>query len=219
MTFSNSLADDTRPLVLDTSVLINLHACTYGESILTAIPNDIIVPRIVAGELAHETSRRNGERSFLHGLVQRGAVVLTGMTDAENDIFADLTSGSPSLDDGEAATIAIAAVRQLVPIMDERKGRARAATLMKGQESGWTLDLLRHPLVTSALGNDASINALYLALREGRMRISATSAEGVIAAIGAHRAMDCTCLPGYRERFGGQLHQSSTMLPNRSIKR
>jgi predicted nucleic acid-binding protein len=219
MTFSKFLADSTRPLVLDTSVLINLHACTYGERILTAIPNDIIVPQIVFGELTHETSRMNGEHSFLQGLAQRGEVVLASMTDAEYEIFADLTSGSSSLDDGEAATIAIAVVRQFFPIIDERKGRAHAATLIKGQESGWTLDLMRHPLVTSTLGNNAFIDALYLALRDGRMRIPASSAEGVIAAIGTHRAIECTCLPGYRERFGGQLHQYRAIVPNRSNKR
>ncbi|NJO56664.1 MAG: type II toxin-antitoxin system VapC family toxin, partial [Rhodospirillales bacterium] len=118
MTSSNFPADSARPLVLDTSVLINLHACTYGERILTAIPNDIIVPQIVVGELANETGRKNGDHSFLRALAERGEVVLTGMTAAECNIFADLTSSSPSLDDGEAATIAIAAARQFLPIID-----------------------------------------------------------------------------------------------------
>lgn len=83
MTFSSSLADDRRPLVLDTSVLINLHACTYGERVLTAITNDIVIPDVVAGELDHETSRRNGDQSFLHDLITRGKVTVIGMTDAE----------------------------------------------------------------------------------------------------------------------------------------
>ena len=69
MSCSSSLSDITNPLVLDTSVLINLHACKYGERILAAIPNDILVPEIVAGELEHETSRRNGEHDFLYSLV------------------------------------------------------------------------------------------------------------------------------------------------------
>lgn len=218
MTFSSSLSDELRPLVLDSSVLINLHACTYGERVLTAIPNDLIVPKIVAEELEHETSRQNGEHCFLYGLIQRGEVVLADMTDAEYDLFADLTAGSPSLDDGEAATIAIAATRQFLPVIDERKGRASAAALMNGQESGWTLDLLGHPLVTAAVGSDAATDALYLALRNGRMRIPAGCAEGVIAVIGAHRAKDCTSLPGFRERFGIQ-HDHSAVIKSNAKKK
>ena len=59
-----------------TRVFFNLHACKYGERILTAIPNDIVVPEIVAGELEHETSRQNGEHGFLHGLVTGEIVTL-----------------------------------------------------------------------------------------------------------------------------------------------
>ena len=52
MDCSCSLIDNQRPLVLDTSVLINLYACAYGERILAAIPNQVLVPEAVAGELA-----------------------------------------------------------------------------------------------------------------------------------------------------------------------
>ncbi|TIQ01773.1 MAG: DNA-binding protein, partial [Mesorhizobium sp.] len=83
MSCSSSLINIADPLVLDTSVLINLHACKYGERILSAIPNEVVVPEIVAGELEHETSRRNGEHPFLHGLVTSGIVTLAAMTDAE----------------------------------------------------------------------------------------------------------------------------------------
>ena len=77
MTYSSSLTDNGRPLVLDTSVLINLYACAYGDRILAAIPNDIIVPHVVACELRQETSRNDGEREFLRGLVaSRRAMIM-----------------------------------------------------------------------------------------------------------------------------------------------
>ena len=87
MTFSSSLADDLRLLVFDTSVLINLYACSYGERILAALSNAIIVPQVVAEELEHETSRKNGARRFLHGLLARGRVTLGKMTDRESVLF------------------------------------------------------------------------------------------------------------------------------------
>ena len=90
MTYSSSLSDDLRPLAFDTSVLINLYACSYGERILAAVPNGIIVPQVVAGEFEHETSRKNGEHRFLHGLMAGGKVTLGRMTDEESVLFANL---------------------------------------------------------------------------------------------------------------------------------
>lgn len=198
MTFSSSLADDRRPLVLDTSVLINLHACTYGERVLTAIMNDIVVPNIVAGELEHETSRKNGDHSFLHGLIAGGKVTVAGMTDAEYELFATLSGGSPSLDDGEAATIAIAARRGFRAVVDERNGRTRAAALMDGVEPGWSLDLLRHPSVVQSLGENPAADVVYLALRHGRMRIPAECGDEIVELIGRERALECSCLPNFK---------------------
>ncbi len=200
MTFSSSLADDRRPLVLDTSVLINLHACTYGERILRAVPNDILVPRVVASELEHETSRRNGEQSFLHGLVENGEVGLADLTEEEYAQFSMLTSGSPSLDDGEAGTIAIAATRRLHCLIDEKKGRASATLSMEQKEPAWSLDLLRHPQIVTALGQEQAIDALFLALRDGRMRIHEDHCDHVVNLIGPSRALECRSLPGYKVR-------------------
>ncbi len=198
MTFSSSLIDDPRPLVVDTSVLINLHACTFGERILMAIPNAIVVPNIVADELDTETGRRNGDHGFLHSLVGRGKISIVAMTDDEYVLFADLTSGTSSLDDGEAATIAVAARRGLRAVIDERKGRAQAVARMGGEEPGWTLDLLQHPVAHRSLGDATLTEAIYLALCEGRMRIPQERGDAIVALIGLERALRCTCLPNYK---------------------
>lgn len=198
MTFSSSLADESRPLVLDTSVLINLHACTFGDRILMAIPNAIVVPQVVADELDTETGRRNGDHGFLHGLVAQGKISIVAMTDDEYELFAALTSGTPSLDDGEAATIAVAARRDFRAVIDERKGRAQAVTRMGGEEPGWTLDLLQHPAARGSLGDADMAEAVYLALREGRMRIPQEHGDAVVVLIGMERALHCSCLPNYK---------------------
>lgn len=200
MNFSSSLTNERRPLVLDTSVLINLHASTYGEQILDAVPNAILIPRVVANELERETSRRNGEHSFLFDLIQSGAVTLADLTEEEFDEFSALTSGSPSLDDGEAATIAVTKIRGLRCLIDEKKGRARAMISMIQEEPAWSLDLMRHPQVVEALGSMQSVEALYLALRDGRMRVHGDHCNHVVDLIGPERALDCRSLPGYKLR-------------------
>ena len=200
MTYSNSRADDMMPLVLDTSVLINLHASRLGGRILSSLPNDILVPEIVALELEHETSKNNGEHQFIHDLVATRKVRIVALDEREYEVFASLVSGSSSLDDGEAATIAAATFRNCRAIIDERKGRQRAQEHVPGKHPGWSLDLFRHPNVVEKLGVEQSIEALYFALRYGRMRIQEAHCDHVVSLIGVQRALECSCLPGYKIR-------------------
>tara|TARA_R110002110_G_scaffold213191_2_gene426373 strand:+ start:3864 stop:4526 length:663 start_codon:yes stop_codon:yes gene_type:complete len=202
MTYSSSLADDSIPLIIDTSVLINLHASTHGRRILAAVPNDVLVPEIVAAELEHETSKVNGEHQFIQELATSGKVRLVALSEPEYEVYATLVSGTSSLGDGEAATIAVAACRHHLPVIDERKGRLRAQALCAGRLTGWSLDLFRHPRVVAALGAADAIDALYLALRDGRMRIHEDHCDHVVDLIGVQHALECNCLPSYKTRRG-----------------
>ena len=121
-------------------------------------------------------------------------MTLAGLTEAEYEVFYELTLIAPLLDDGEAAMIAIAAIRSFLPVIDEKRGRAR--TLAKAPAAGWSLDLFRHPATLAPLGDQSASDALYLALRDSRMRIPPESADSVIGIIGIERSRDCTCLPG-----------------------
>jgi predicted nucleic acid-binding protein len=200
MIYSNFLAEDMTPLILDTSVLINLHASMHGGRILCCLPNDILVPEIVASELEHETSKNNGEHQFMQDLAANCKVRLVALDEREYEIFESLVSGSPSLDDGEAATIATAACRSCLPVIDERKGRLQAQEYIPDKQLGWSLDLFRHPKVVAELGAALSVEALYFALRDGRMRIHESHCDHVVSLIGVQRALDCKSLPGYKVR-------------------
>lgn len=183
MSYSSSLIDVADSLVLDTSVLINLHACMYGERILSALPNHIVISDVVAGELELEASRRDGEYSFLNSLITNGIVTLVSLTETEFEVFQTLTSTTPSLDDGEAATIAVAACRNYLPVLDERKGRSRVPANCDGNLPCWSLDIFQHPQVIEILGVPDSTEALYLALRKGRMRVHEDHCDHVVGLI------------------------------------
>ena len=191
MICSSSLTNDLTPLVLDTSVLINLHACSLGEQILTAIPNTISVPDIVAWELGHETSRINGEYQFLEGLLARGKVQPVSLSDAGWTIFEKLTSSPPFLGDGEAATIAIATTSAHLPVIDDAKGRRSTKALIGDRRAAWSLDLLVHPNAQEGLENNSYIEAIFLALRDGRMRIDEERCDAIVELIGMERALQC----------------------------
>lgn len=154
MICSSSLTDDLTPLVLDTSVLINLHASSFGEKILAMVPNAFAIPEIVMRELGHETSRINGQQHFLESLIARQKVRLVPLDDAGWVIFERLTASTPSLGDGEAATIAIALTTAHRPVIDDAKGRKSAEALMRAGSAAWTLDLLVHTNVQKGLGNN-----------------------------------------------------------------
>ena len=200
MTCSSSLADNLTTLVLDTSVLINLHASRHSGRILDALPNDILVPEIVAAELETETSKTKGEQRFIRHLVATSKVWLAALNECEYQVFGSLVSGTPSLGDGEASTIAIGACRGHLPIIDERRGRLQAQAHCSGKSPGWSVDIFRHPRVVKALGTTDAVDALYLALRDGRMRIHEDQCDYVVSLIGVKRALKCNSLPRYKVR-------------------
>ncbi len=193
MNFVSSLIDVNLPLALDASVLISLHASTYGGQILSTIPNKIIVPKIVATEC-----ERGPDKTFLQDLARKGVLEIHDLTDDEYELFGKIAS---TLDDGESATLAISISRAFLPVIDERKGRTYARSLISSLEPGWTFDLIRHPAVTAALGENDSVRALFLALRESHMRVSDEHVDKVIALIGEEKARQCICLPNYKKRF------------------
>lgn len=196
MTYSCCLSENLSPLVLDTSVLINLHASGYGTRLLSALPNMIIIPEVVALELDNDRSKSTGEHQFIHELVSSKGITIAGLSDDEYEAYKKLVA---TLDDGEAATIAIAASRGYTPVVDEHKGRLLAQEWCRTEIIGWSFDVLRHPEVLVALGPD-SVDALYRALRDGRLRIHQDHCDEVVNLIGIKRAIQCTCLPGYKTR-------------------
>lgn len=212
MTYSSSLVNNPRPMVLDTSVLINIHASTFGRSILTSLPNDILVPNIVVSELGYQTRKSSGEKEFVERLAEEGEVVIVCMDDKEYETYSSLVCGSSSLGDGEAATISIAASRSYIPVIDERKGRQSASLLCSQAPPAWSLDLLLHPQVVDALGSADLVDALHLALYEGRMRVHEDHCDHVVELIGLHRAMECTSLPGYKTRRQKWLHKQPNLI-------
>lgn len=213
MTCLSSLSEDLTALVLDTSVIVNLHASTLGESILTSIPNDIYVPKVVIQELDHKTSKVNGEYLFMQSLLEHGVVKQADMHEGAWTLFESLTTSDSSLGDGEASTTAIAATSRCLPVIDDLKGRSQASKYIMNKSVAWTLDLLLHPGVKAVLNGELQADAVYLALRDGRMRIDKGRFEAVVDLIGVERAIDCASLPNYkawREVWLEQLESKAT---------
>lgn len=204
MTFSGLGNNQNRALIVDTSVIINLRASRVGDEIIKALPNDLLISDVVLRELRHPTSRESGEAAFVDGLIGRGLLEVVEMLEDELEAFVRLVSEHRSLGDGEAATIACAAKRGLDAALDDRKGRDVARGLDASIGLVWTVDLLLAAQVMRSLGIEECIDAVFLALRDGRMRIHEHYLDRVMDLIGVERARECRSLPGYRNLFSGK---------------
>ena len=200
MTFSGSLTSAKTHLILDTSVLINLNASQHGESIVAAIPYDILVPRIVLEELTRPTEKSDGGEGFANALFSKGLAQSVPLSDNESIIYEQLITGKISLGDGEAASIAMAVGRGFCVAIDDGKARDHAISLFKTIDLCWSIDLLLHPEVVSVIAYDIICEAVFLALRDGRMRIHESHCEAVVDLIGKDHALQCPSLPGFKKR-------------------
>ncbi len=175
MTFSSSLSVECHStLVLDTSVIINLGFCRIGNQILQVIDNRFVITNRVAFEIvgAVKGSIHAPSKKFKQELVDANILSVINLS-LEEATFSDyLTKMQDSIDDGEASTIALAAQRGFVPVIDEKRGRARASIELSNSTVGRSLDVILHPTVRSHFDESEVQEAVYFAMKNGRMHIS-----------------------------------------------
>jgi predicted nucleic acid-binding protein len=162
------LTDPLIPLVADSSTVINLIATGCAPAIIAALPNRIVAVDVIPGEL--DTGRQQGHphADALRDLVAAGHIEIVALGDTGWQHFETLVVGHAweTLDDGKAATIAYAAEREAVAIIDEKKGTRICAARFPGLEVVTTVDVLLHPEVRLKLGDRAFADAVFAALRD-----------------------------------------------------
>jgi len=197
MVLPNYLFDPSAALVLDASVVINLHATGCASRILDAIPNPIVILEVVLREL--ETGRVKGrtDADMVGDLVKNGRVKLAALSpDCESNFLALVAgSGAATLDDGEAATIAWSVAYGGIPIIDEKKGSAICRERFPHLQLGTTIDIFAHERVQSGFVEGDLADAIFNALTLARMRVHEKDIAWVIRMIGQERASLCNSLP------------------------
>lgn len=194
---SRGLADQLQDLVGDASAVINLIASGMARTILESLPARLRVVRAVSSELASGRLRGWNSSERLVTLVQSGLVDIVELDDSSNECFESLVVGSAvdTLDDGEAATIAYAHATGAMALIDEKKARRICGSRFPELAVSTTVDLLTSAHIAKILGAQAVGDAIFNALRAGRMRVPAADYERVVTIIGAARAALCTSLP------------------------
>lgn len=199
MVRQSCLRDRTVPVIADTSVVINLNATQCAETILDALRNPFLVVPEVALELQSGLQAGRNDAAALDGWHASGRVRIVPLGDTGTRHFFNLVSGpaTQTLDDGEAATIALALETEppAVPLTDERKANRICAHRFAGLVTGSTVDLLAQDDVQAALGRDRIASAVFNALYFGRMRVLPHHLDWVVGLIGPDRAKQCESLP------------------------
>lgn len=199
MVRQSCLSDRTISVVADTSVVINLNATQCSEAILEALPNPFLVVSEVVPELESGLQFGRNDVAALEAWITSGRVRIEQLGHAGVQQFSNLVSGpaAQTLDDGEAATIALALEIKphAIPLIDERKANRICADRFVHLVTGSSVDLLAQDDVQAALGTARLADAVFNALLVGRMRVLPHHLDWVVSLIGPKRARQCESLP------------------------
>ena len=193
---SRDVIDLGRGIVADASAVISLIASGAARDIARALPVPLRVVRSVVLELEEGRSRWTTSEQ-LTNLQATGFVEIVDLDDAGLGHFEALVVGpaSETLDDGEAATIACALTSNQVALIDERKAWRICEERFRSLTVATTIDILLSPVTGKALGATGVADAVFNALKTGRMRVPISQMERVVKIVGAERAELCSSLP------------------------
>ena len=191
------------PLVGDTSVWINLVAGGRAVDVLRALPKPTIIPSIALGELERGRDKGRSAYAGITPLIATGYVTVIDLPEAAEDTYLSLVAGraSQTLDDGEAATLALALHFGATALIDERKAIGIAAVRFPDLNVATTTDLLLSAHVRSVLDADTLAAVLFASLTQARMRVPDHLLDEVCDCLGPDRARLCLSLPA-RVRTG-----------------
>ena len=192
------LESSHQKLVLDASVLINLLGTGQPDLILRSLKRTVVVDETVVREVALDPCTRKPSAHLLKTLTTSGLLRVVKMDAEVYDIFLSLTGADPpdDLDDGEAATLAQSFRNGGFAVIDEKKACRVAAIHRPDVLLLDTIDVLASQDLIGELGLSAIAEAIYLALRNARMRVPLHKRAWVVDLIGEARSRECVSLGG-----------------------
>lgn len=183
-------------LILDASVLINILGTGSPDAILKAVNRVVAVDEIALREVTINPFTREDPAELLIQLQNKGLIVVERMDKDAYNLFIGLTGAEPpdDLDDGEAATLAQAAHKGYVAVIDEKKATRVAGVVFPEAVLLNSLDLLASPEMLQQSGRDELADIIYLALRNARMRVPSSQLSWIVNLLGVGRAQECPSL-------------------------
>lgn len=173
MTPPSCWPDSNVPIVTDASAIINLNASGRASEILKALAGRFLVTDEVINELAHGVENGRSDTASLEKLLGAGLVRRTSLGSVGREAYELMVIGSAeeTLDDGEAATIAMAAELNGLPVIDDSKGRRICGLRHPALKMLGSIEMFAHPSVEAALGRESLSEIVFLTLSRARMHV------------------------------------------------
>lgn len=189
-------------IVVDTSVIINLNATANATEIIRAFGVTLSASDIVRDELILDRINGRNDGELAEGLVKEGLLEFLPFDEEAERLFESLVSGpaQATLDDGEAATLAVAVSLNRTAVIDERKAIKISGERFPGLELMATADILRSEEVFAALGSAGIADALLRGLKDARMAVPERHHDWVAKLLG-ERIVECRSLPAALRQF------------------
>lgn len=193
-------------LVVDTSVIINLNATGRASDVVRAFGVKLRASTVVRDELVADRFSGRDDAQLAAALVDERLLEFVEFDDQAEDIFASLISGSAAdtLDDGEAATLAVGAVSGHTVVIDERKAQRIAADRFAVMQVLATADIFCSERVVAALGAKQVGDLIFNSLAGARMFVPERHHASVVDLLGA-RAAECHSLPAVLRQAANSL--------------
>ena len=184
-------------LVADASVWINLAASGRLDDVISGLSMPVGVPRIALQELQRGEARGYDAFAQVDRLVQSGLVTLLNLEANDEALFLELVAGetAETLDDGEAATLALSIRLNAIAAIDERKATTLAGRRFKNLVIRSTTELMFDTLPQDDDAGGPLADALFGALRGARMRVPPHLQSRVAELLGPNRVSQCASLP------------------------
>jgi predicted nucleic acid-binding protein len=190
--------DNTRPLICDASVTINLLGSGIAETLLRHVGAMAVMAERTFEEIKRHPIKGRDHASELSRLRSEGLLDVKTLDAASSSLFYELISADipGGLDAGEAATLALLEAMDgaAVCVLDDRKARNLLTRRWPARQVLYTVDLLSHDKVGKAIERSVLADAIYSALVTARMRVPAPKRPWVIDLIGSDRAGKCSSL-------------------------
>lgn len=182
--------------VVDASVIINLNASGCAAEIIRSHRTILLSSDVVKAELGFDRKSGRDDGEMAERLSEQGLLKYLSFNDEAERLFETLISGSAeeTLDDGEAATLAIAAATNTTAVVDEKKAIRISAERFPGLRLVSTTDLLLAPSVESAIGRDRMADAIFNALTGARMSVPDRHHSLLVDLLG-DRLHECRSVP------------------------
>lgn len=191
--FSGSVSAN---LIVDTSVIINLNATGHAADIVRAFGVTLRASTIVRDELVGDRFCARNDAEMALELVREGLLEFIELDHQGELIFASLVSGSAAetLDDGEAATLAVGAILGQTVAIDERKAQRIADERYSFMQIITTADILCSERVVADFGIDQVGDLIFNGLVGARMFVPERH-HGWVADLLGPRIEQCHSLP------------------------